>query len=252
MKKSGLVLMALALFTFSCKDGRVNEDDNLNMEAEDEKWENEQTQNNEEILFDGEKLEGWKAYNSNEITQWSIEDGALVLNPEEGNTSGSENLMTEEEYTNFELSLEWKISEGGNSGIMWGVQESEEFDEPYATGPEIQILDNAGHPDAQNGPVRQTGALYDLVEPSQDVTNPAGEWNTTVIMVNYEENRGTVTLNGTQITEFPLHGDEWDELVNNSKFSDWEEFGRNRTGHIALQDHGDKVWYRNIKIKELN
>ncbi|WP_311196091.1 DUF1080 domain-containing protein [Antarcticibacterium sp. 1MA-6-2] len=99
--------------------------------------------------------------------------------------------------------------------------------------------------------MRQTGALYDMSEPSEDVTKPAGEWNEMTLRINYEENQGTVTLNGTQVNQFPLHGEEWNKLVENSKFKDWENFGKERTGHIALQDHGDKVSYRNIRIKEL-
>lgn len=252
MKRTGLTFMALAILCLGCKDARENQDETLNMEAEEEQMMDDQNSGEEISLFNGEDLEGWKAYKADEITKWTVEDGALVFTPSEGNTGGTENLLTEEEYTNFELSLEWKISEAGNSGIMWGVQEMDEYDEPYYTGPEIQILDNTAHPDAKNGPVRQAGALYDMVEPSRDVTKPAGEWNSTVIRINYEENRGSVTLNGTLVTEFPLHGEEWEELVDNSKFSDWEDFGSHRTGHIALQDHGDKVWFRNIRIKELN
>ncbi len=203
-------------------------------------------------IFNGENLDGWKAYNSNDITQWSAEDGAVAFSPAEGERSGTENIITEEEYTNFELSLEWKISEGGNSGIMWGVKEDKKFNEPYLTGPEIQILDNNAHPDAKNGLNRQAGALYDMAKPSRDVTKPAGEWNNLVLRIDHEENKGTVTMNGTKTTEFPLHGAEWDNMLENSKFSTWEDFGKYRTGHIALQDHGDKVWYRNIKIKEID
>lgn len=250
MKKTSVFLMALALFTVGCKDKETNTPDMDPMQSEEEIM----PQHNEQdsVLFNGKDLQGWKAYNSNEITQWSIEDGAVAFTPAEGERSGTENIITEKEYTNFELSLEWKISEGGNSGIMWGVQEEEKFNEPYLTGPEIQILDNKAHPDAKNGPIRQAGALYDMVEPSSDVTKPAGEWNSMVLRIDYEANKGTVTLNGTQTTEFPLHGEEWNKLVKNSKFSTWEDFGKYRKGHIALQDHADKVWYRNIKIKELN
>lgn len=250
MKNPILLLMAVALFTLGCKDKERNAvNDNKKLTKEEtmgEEKEQEQT-----ILFNGENLDGWKAYNSNGITQWKVEEGALAFSPAEGNRSGTENLITEDVYTNFELSLEWKISEGGNSGIMWGVQEDEKFNEPYLTGPEIQILDNKAHPDAKNGPIRQAGALYDMVKPSKDVTKGAGEWNSLVLRIDYDENKGTVTMNGTQTTQFPLHGEEWDKLVKKSKFSTWEDFGKYRTGHIALQDHQDKVWYRNIKIKEL-
>ncbi|MCM4160645.1 DUF1080 domain-containing protein [Antarcticibacterium flavum] len=250
MKKTSILLMAVAVFTLSCKDNdREREEDDL-MQTKEETMQQE-SEPEERDLFNGEDLQGWKAYNSNEITQWQVEDGAIAFTPAEGQREGTENIITEEEYTNFELSLEWKISEGGNSGIMWGVQEEEQFNEPYLTGPEIQVLDNKAHPDAQNGPIRQAGALYDMVEPSSDVTKPAGEWNTMVLRIDHTENKGSVTLNGTTTTEFPLHGEEWDKLVQNSKFSDWEDFGKHRTGHIALQDHSDKVWYRNIKIREL-
>ena len=251
MKKVNLMMIFLAVGVMSCKDNSGQAFDTQTEKESEYMADTDTTSNDGTTLFNGEDLSGWKAYNSDEITQWKVEDGALTFVPAEGERSGSENIISEDTYTNFELSLEWKISEGGNSGIMWGVQEGEEFNEPYLTGPEIQILDNERHPDAKNGPIRQSGALYDLSEPTKDVTNPAGEWNEMTITINYEENRGTVTLNGTQVNEFPLHGEEWDQMVEKSKFSDWEHFGKERTGHIALQDHGDKVSFRNIEIREL-
>lgn len=251
MKKISLLILALAATAVSCKENGNTNGEAQNLNNETTAMQNEETQQEWKILFNGENLEGWKVYNSSEEpTQWRVEDGVLAFIPAEGNRE-KENLITEEKFTNFEMSLDWKISEGGNSGIMWAVQEEEEFNEPYLTGPEIQVLDNQRHPDAKNGPVRQAGALYDMVEPSQDVTKPAGEWNTMVIQINYDENKGTVTMNGTQVTEFPVHGEEWEKMVADSKFANWEHFGKNRTGHIALQDHDDKVWYKNIKIREL-
>ena len=250
MKKVSL-FVTVALLAASCNDNNKKSETETT-QTDSIAMEETQETNEWRELFNGEDLEGWKAYNSDgEPTQWSVEDGAIAFAPSEGERSGSENLITEDTFTNFELSLEWRISEGGNSGIMWGVIEGDSLGEPYLTGPEIQVLDNQKHPDAKNGPIRQAGALYDMVEPSEDVTKPAGEWNKTVIRINHEENLGSVTMNGTKIGEFPLHGEEWDKLVANSKFKDWEEFGKHHTGHIALQDHGDKVWYRNIKIKEL-
>ena len=147
----------------------------------------------------------------------------------------------------------WKISEGGNSGIFWGVFEDPKFSEAYLTGPEIQVLDNERHPDANvNGKLHQAGALYDMIEPGQDVVNPAGEWNLCIITIDHNKNIGTVEMNGTKIVEFAAHGKEWDNMVAKSKFADWEGFGKYQTGKIGLQDHGDVVSYRNIKIKELN
>ncbi len=246
MKKTSLLILAVALVSISCKDKTEKEEETVETE-------NVSDQDNQEVtmLFNGENLDGWKAYNSDEITQWKVEDGVIAFSAAEGERSGSENLISEKEFTNFELSLEWKISEAGNSGIMWGVQEDEKFDEPYLTGPEIQILDNQKHPDAKNGPIRQAGALYDMVPASKDVTKPVGEWNNVIIRIDHEANLGSVTLNGEKITEFPVHGEEWDKMVEGSKFKGWEDFGKHRTGHIALQDHDDKVWYRNIQIREL-
>lgn len=251
MKKISIFLLVLSTLA-GCKENQNNEGTD-NIQNEDTAMQTDESQNDWVDLFNGENLEGWKAYNSDaEPTQWKVEKGVLAFDPADGQRSGSENLITEEEFTDFELALEWKISEGGNSGIMWAVQENEDLSEPYLTGPEIQVLDNQKHPDAKNGPNRQSGALYDMVPPSQDVTKTAGEWNSTVIRINHEENKGTVTTNGTKVTEFPLHGEEWKKLVENSKFSDWEHFGKNKTGHIALQDHDDKVWFRNIRIRKLD
>ncbi len=253
MVKKLIILGCFAFFMVSCKNTENNSAEDLtesNLENNAEMKDNESKE--WRSLFNGENLEGWKAFNDDEISdQWQVKDGAIVFDPSQADKEVSENLITEEEFESFELSLEWKISEGGNSGIMWAVQEDEKYNEPYLTGPEIQVLDNKKHPDAKNGPIRQAGALYDMVPPAEDVTNPAGEWNKVLIRIDYDENQGSVTMNGTKINEFPLYGEAWEELVENSKFADWEGFGSSRTGHIALQDHSDKVWFRNIKIKEL-
>ncbi|MDX1762236.1 MAG: DUF1080 domain-containing protein [Christiangramia sp.] len=251
MKKLMLIGCSLIIFT-ACKN--ENKDTEENRITETEKMDSAESKKNEDWqqIFNGEDLEGWKAYNRDSISnQWKVEDGAIAFAPAEGDKRIKEYLITEDEYDNFELSLEWKISEGGNSGIMWGVKETEKYDEPYYISPEIQVLDNQNHPDAKNGPTRTAGALYDMVPPSKDVTKPAGEWNKEVIHINYAENKGWVELNGTRVTEFPLKGEKWEEMVKNSKFKDWEDFGSTRKGKIALQDHDDKVWFRNIKIKEL-
>ena len=140
------------------------------------------------------------------------------------------------------LSLEWKIAEGGNSGIFWGVYEDPKFSEAYQTGPEIQVLDDERHPDAKQGNgTHVSGSLYDMIGPSEKVVNPAGEWNLCEISINHNTNQGSVNLNGVNIVNFPVHGEGWDALVANSKFKDWEGFGAYPTGHIGLQDHGDKV-----------
>ena len=200
-------------------------------------------------LFDGSDMAQWREYLKDEMpAEWSIEDGALAFTP---GTDGLRNIITKDKFTNFVLSLEWKISEGGNSGIFWGVSEEGKHAEPYYTGPEIQVLDNYGHSDGKFDH-HTAASLYDMIGVPRDATKAVGEWNLCVIEVNYETNKGKVSLNGTELYTFPVHGPDWDAMVANSKFAGWESFGKYPTGHIGLQDHGNKVWYRNIKIKKLD
>ena len=210
-----------------------------------------------EILFDGNSFNGWHRFNHDKVGNvWIIKDGTMQMDPSkrERRERKSHDILTDKEYTNFVLSLEWKISEKGNSGILWGIQEGKKHKAPYRTGPEIQIIDNEGHPDAKVRPAfHQAGAVYDLSEPSFDNTNPAGQWNKIVVTVNYKINRGKVVLNGKEINNFPLYGDEWEKLIVKSKFAHqtFKNFSKKRKGHIGLQDHGNVVSYRNIKIKRL-
>lgn len=247
MKKLVFVFVIMLSFT-ACKNDK--KETTMTSSEEEVKKEEQKSENDWEILFDGTSTDHWRGYLSDSIyDEWKIKDGALVFTPSK---QGGKNIITKEKFTNFILSLEWKISEKGNSGIFWGVHEDEKFPEAYQTGPEIQVLDNLGHPDAKvGGKLHQAGALYDMVEPSSDVVKPAGEWNECVIMVDHNTNKGSVTMNGTEIVTFSVHGSAWDNMVANSKFKDWEGFGKYREGHIGLQDHSDIVSYRNIKIKKL-
>jgi hypothetical protein len=248
MRKT-LLFVALAV-AFACKDKPKENQE----EVQEEMTEVVEEKESDWItLFDGESFDGWHMYNGEEVTEpWKLEDGAMVFYPPEERPEGaSYNLVSDKEFTDFVLTLDWKIAEGGNSGIFWAVKEDEKYGQPYITGPEIQVLDNERHPDAQNGDDRLAGALYDMVPPSKDVTNPAGEWNSVELMINHKTNEGHVMLNGTKIVEFPVQGTGWDQLIADSKFADWEDFAAFTTGKIGLQDHGDMVAFRNIKIKEL-
>ncbi len=249
MKK--LTLLTILVVLFACKEKAkettteaTEPKDEQMVEKEDQEW---------TVLFDGSSFNGWHLYNAGEIDEpWKLENGAMVFYPPEDRAKGeSYNIVTDKEFTNFVLSLEWKVSEGGNSGIFWGVYEGSQFGQPYLTGPEIQVLDDERHPDAKNGTTHQAGSLYDMIAPSQKTVKPAGEWNVVELMINHESNQGHVVLNGEKVVVFPVHGDAWNEMVANSKFADWEGFGAYKTGKIGLQDHGDIVSYRNIKIKEL-
>ena len=143
------------------------------------------------------------------------------------------------------------ISEGGNSGIMWAVEEDLKYHEPYATGPEIQILDDERHPDSKAGDTHRSGALYDMLAAPEGVVNPAGEWNSYEITIDYNTNQGIIVMNGEEVVSFPVKGNEWKAMVADSKFADWEAFAKTDTGLIALQDHGHQVSFKNIKIKKL-
>ncbi|WP_108245456.1 3-keto-disaccharide hydrolase [Muricauda brasiliensis] len=247
--KKPLLFIALAA-VFACKDKpkenkeEVQEEMTEVVEEKEAEW---------TTLFDGTSFDGWHMYNGGEVTEpWKLEDGAMVFYPMEERPEGANyNLVTDEEFTDFVLTLDWKIAEGGNSGFFWGVKEGEEYGQPYVTGPEIQVLDDERHPDAKNGEDRLAGSLYDIVPPSEKVVKPAGEWNSVELMINHKTNQGHVILNGTKIVEFPLEGPEWDKLIANSKFADWEDFAAFKTGKIGLQDHGNVVAFRDIKIKEL-
>ncbi|MCF8713399.1 DUF1080 domain-containing protein [Joostella atrarenae] len=249
MKTINYLFMA-SLAMMSCKQQNNEKATSDTVATQKEEVTKESDTNKEEwvSLFDGKNYDSWHMFNGGEVNDtWSIKDGAMVFTP--GENAG--NIVTNNDYTNFELSLDWKISEGGNSGIFWGVQEGDKYKEPYQTGPEIQVLDNERHPDAKAGETHQAGALYDMIAPSENVVKPAGEWNNCVLTINHKTNQGSVTLNGTKIVEFPVHGEKWEEMIANSKFKGWDGFGVSKTGKIGLQNHGNIVSYRNIKIKEL-
>ena len=250
--KNLMVIVCMAIIVFGCKDKaeKTQKEKEKERIAEAEKAAPPQEWT---VLFDGSSFDGWKEYNKEDVSDnWKLEDGAMVFYPPKERGEGEAfNLVTEKEYTDFILSLDWKISEGGNSGVFWGVNEKPELSEAYQTGPEVQVLDNEKHPDAKNGTTHQAGSLYDMVAPSQDVTNPVGEWNTMVITINHKEQKGSISLNGTDVVDFPVGNEMWNVMVSKSKFADWDHFGKFTTGKIGLQDHGNMVSFRDIRIKEL-
>ena len=196
------------------------------------------------VLFDGTRLEAWRGYRSETIPPcWRIaEDGTLHCTGE-----GSGDLITKEQFADFVLELEWKVAPGGNSGIMYRV--TEEYDAPWMSGPEYQVLDNAGHADG-NDPKTSAGACYVLSPTDPSAVRPAGEWNTTRIVVDSAHVEHW--LNGRKVVEYELWSEDWNARVAASKFRVYPNFGRARRGHIALPHHGDPVWYRNIRIRLLN
>ena len=198
-----------------------------------------------QLLFDGQTKNGWHSYNKKgNLDDWKVENGVLVLN----STKKDIDIVTDEEFENYHLKLDWNISEGGNSGIIFNVKEGDEFDRSYKTGPEQQVLDNERHSDAKI-PKHRAGDLYDLIACSTEVVKPAGQWNTAEIIKNNDSL--TFKLNGTTTVQTKMYDDTWNKMVAASKFNEWKAFGTIRKGVIALQDHGDKVMYRNIKLRKL-
>jgi len=190
------------------------------------------------LLFDGKDLTGWRGFKGEPKPSWTVKDG--VLSPE---GKASKDIISNREYENFELDFDWKISPKGNSGVMYHVLE--QGDETYWSGPEYQILDNA-HGEK---PPQQAGSLFALIPPSQDVTKPVGEFNHSRLVVDH----GHVQhwMNGVKLLEYDLGSADFKAKVDASKFRQWPIFATGKTGHIALQNHGDWVGFRNIKIHVL-
>ena len=206
-----------------------------------------------QLLFDGKTTNGWHTYGKNAVgAAWKVVDGFLHLDASNKNgwqTGDGGDIVTNEEFGNYHLKLEWKIAPNGNSGIIFNVQDNpSKYQYVWHTGPEMQVLDNNGHPDAKIHKHR-AGDLYDLIASSKEPVKPVGEWNLAEIIQNND--RLELRLNGETIVTTPLWEDTWKQLIAGSKFRNMADFGRFRTGRIALQDHGDNVWFKNIKIRKL-
>jgi hypothetical protein len=198
------------------------------------------------LLFDGKTTEGWRTYKKDKISPgWKVIEGALVR--AEG---GAGDIVTKDQYDAFELLLDYRISPGGNSGLMFHV--TEEGDTPWMTGPEVQIQDNKDGHDPQ-----KSGWLYQFYQPQKDpktgqpidATKPAGQWNTMRLVVSLKKSE--LYMNGVKYYEFVKGSDEWNRLLAKSKFGSMAKFGKPTKGYISLQDHGDEVAVRNIKIRSI-
>ncbi len=193
-------------------------------------------------------IKGWHSYGDKSAQNgWRMEKGVMHLDPKLRTGHGVD-LVTDKEYDNFEMTLEWKIAPKGNSGILLFVNEDPKYKQSYSSGLEMQVLDNEGHPDGKITKHR-SGDLYDLVKSSSEPVKPVGEWNKVKVVSN--NGKLDFTLNGVKIVSTTLWDENWKTLIAGSKFAGWEGFGTYKKGRIALQDHGDEVWYKNISIKEL-
>jgi hypothetical protein len=193
------------------------------------------------LLFDGSSTKGWRGYGKDTITDgWKAVDGALTRVARGGD------IITTEQFRNFELTAEWKVAPNGNSGIFYRAVEG--LEAIYQGAPEYQVLDDAGHADGKS-PLTSAGSDYGLYPTKPGVVKPVGEWNSTRIVVN--GNHVEHWLNGVKVVDYELGSADWAERVANSKFKAWPAYGKAAQGYIGLQDHGDWVAYRNIKIRVL-
>lgn len=262
MKKIySLVLAGTLIFAVSCqsgqkKGGEKSATDSTAVASALNTLTPEEVNGGWQLLFDGTTSTGWRGYNKTEFPKgWEIVDGTFHCIGTGTGEAGAENggdIIYDKKFKNFHLKLEWKISTGGNSGIFYLGQEIPEWP-IYKTAPEMQVLDNINHIDASMGKDgnRQAGSLYDLIPAKPQNAKPVGEWNSVEIIVY----KGTVVhkQNGETVLEYHLWTDDWKKMVAESKFpnlnENWADVATE--GYIAFQDHGDDVWYRNIKIKEL-
>ena len=201
-----------------------------------------------QLLFDGKSVDKWRIFKRDTLAGWAVNDGELIALGEAGLEGAGADIITKEQFENFELTVDWKVSEAGNSGIFFNVVESEDYKSVYETGPEYQLIDDIGFPQALED-WQKSGANYAMHPASKPMSNPAGEYNTSKLTVD----QGHVThfLNGEKIVEYDLWTPEWENKVKEGKWKDFPGYGRAKKGHIALQDHGNQIWFKNIKIKVL-
>jgi hypothetical protein len=205
-----------------------------------------------QFLFDGSTKKGWHVFQGkSDGSAWKVSEGMLLLDPTEKKnwqTVGGGDIITDAAFENYHFSMEWKISPKGNSGIIFGIQDLPKYEHAWHTGLEMQILDNDGHGDGKIIKHR-AGNLYDLIASATEPVKPVGEWNKAEIKL--DKGRLDLYLNGEKVVSTMLWDENWNKMVAGSKFKNMPDFATFKSGHIGLQDHGDPVWFRNIKIRKL-
>ena len=250
MKK--ILVLALAVSFIACNDNSSEKNEETKIEPmtnSNPLLTEEEQKDGWQLLFDGTTITGWHNYGGGAVgSAWMIEDGNLKIAGAEKKDTIAQDIVTDEEYENFDLKLEWKIDTAGNSGILFYVQEDKEYPKPYWTGPEMQILDNERHDD-RKFPKHRAGDLYDLISCSKETVKPALEWNQ--VEIRSVNGKLDFFLNGENVVSTTMWDDNWNKMIAASKFKEWPGFGTFKKGRICLQDHDSNVWFRNIKIKKL-
>lgn len=250
-KKSLLINVLMAIIMFACSTGVKNDALSLHNELDKGSAPNTLTAMEKDagwqLLYDGISTTGWRGYNMTIFPDcWKIEDGSLTMSTEGGGES--QDIITDKSYKSFAFSVEFKLSTGANSGIIYQIAEDTIYKFPYETGPEVQIIDDAGYP-GKLEEWQKCGANYAMYPALKKTVKSVGEWNHLLIVIN--GNKVTQVLNGEIIVEFEKYSEDWTKLRNSGKWSQYKDYGKYDEGHISLQNHGSKVWFRNIKLKEL-
>ncbi len=249
---TALSLILLSLTTLSCSDKNAKSDTDATETATNNSTDSTAAAGNSQEfvnLFDGQSLAGWHGFNkTGEVKNWTVQDGALVCLGAAKDAHGGD-LVSDKQYSNFELTWDWKVDKGSNSGVMYHVIEDKKYEAPYETGPEYQVMDDIGFPEKLEN-WQMAGADY-AIAPANDKKKlkPVGEWNSSRIIYN----NGHVEhwLNGEKIVDFERNSDFWKKQRPERKWKDFPDYAKATTGYIALQDHGNKAYFKNIKIKEL-
>jgi hypothetical protein len=252
MKNGLVVVIGFALFfSFNCSSQKAARNtsgsgssattNTLTQKEKNEGW---------KLIFDGSSTAGWHSYGRPVSgPSWKVTGGTLYYDTTNERTLHDRDLVTNNEYENFDLKYEWKIAPKGNSGLLFNVNEDTlKYRQTYFTGLEMQIIDNNGHPDAKN-PKHRAGDLYDLIAVSKETVRPVDQFNEAQITLN--QGKLDLYLNGTHVVSTTMWDENWNQLVAGSKFKSMPGFAKTKKGRIALQSHGSMVWFRNVKIREL-
>ena len=257
MKKTYLLgTLFLALMLCSCKPSGQNKSGNTDSSAAEEPSKNaltaEEINDGWVLLFDGKTTSQWKNFNQDKLSGWLVEEGCLMGQGLGGDIGGD--IVSVKEYDNFILKWDWKLGPHGNSGVMYHVVEDVKYAAAYETGPEYQIIEDEDFRDEDGNPYpiedwQSTAADYAMYVANDQKKVNLREWNSAMILFTPE--KAEYWLNGKKVVEFVPWSDDWNERRNSGKWDAYPDYGRARTGKICLQDHGSKIWFRNIKIKEL-
>ncbi|MDG3582392.1 MULTISPECIES: 3-keto-disaccharide hydrolase [Galbibacter] len=249
MKRIIYIALIMAYASISCKSKEKENTDSSTVEEVKEVAIHERKEGDWQYIFDGTSTDGWRGYNAETLPEGWVLEGDMLKSLGKGGDIGGDIIYGKEKYGEFELSVEWKISEGGNSGLFYHVLEGEQYKAPYFNAPEYQMIDQIGFPEKLES-WQSLGADYGMYNPDYEgAVKKAGEWNTTRIVFTNE--KVEYWLNGKQTVSFVPWSDDWQKRKESGKWKDYPDYGKAKTGYIGLQDHGSFIWFKNIKIRKL-